>query len=271
MLDASPLGHNTPYEMVYNPKLLFPVPRALGREKIELKLPLPFDGVDQWTGYELSWLNAKGKPEIALAEFHFPCTSPNIIESKSFKLYLNSFNQTRYESFEQVCQTIHHDLSQVVQSNIGVRLVPLHDVKERRLGSFVGTCVDDLDIECDTYDVDSTLLSIESDEQVDEVLYSNLFKSNCLATGQPDWGSLFIRYEGKKIDRESFLKYVVSYRNHSGFAEHCVEQIFCDLMAQCHPEKLSVYARYTRRGGLDINPFRSNFEKAPLNIGLIRQ
>lgn len=271
MLEESPLGQSTVYIETYAPELLFPIPRSLARDKIKLEGSLPFSGVDIWTAFEISWLGQKGKPVIALADIIFDCTSPNIVESKSFKLYLNSFNQTAFASFDDVKKTMEKDLRNAVKGDVTVKLYSINELNNQPLACFSGICIDDLDIETDTYTVTPEFLKSESDEIVDETLYSDLLKSNCLATGQPDWGSLYIRYSGMKIDREGLLKYIISFRNHSGFAEHCVEQIFNDLQKYCHLKKLSVFARYTRRGGLDINPFRSNFEQAPTNRRHVRQ
>lgn len=271
MLEGSPLGQTTVYEEFYNPELLYPLPRSLARDKIGVSPPLPFAGVDLWTGYELSWLNPKGKPQIALADFSFPCTSPLIIESKSFKLYLNSFNQSIFESIEDVQKMIEKDLSDACQSQVKVNLCYPNQQSMRAHSPFQGTCLDDLEIETQTYQVQPDFLQTASCEIVEETVFSDLLKSNCLATGQADWGSIQIHYQGSKIDHEGLLKYIISFRRHAGFAEHCTEQIFCDLLWRCSPAKLSVYCRYTRRGGLDINPFRSNFESAPLNLRQIRQ
>lgn len=270
MLKNSLLGEKTEYKETYSPELLFPVPRTLARDKIGLKGPLPFNGTDLWTGFELSWLNRKGKPEIALAEFIFPCTSPNVVESKSFKLYLNSFNQTHFHSVDEVQKTITEDLTKTADSPVIVKIFPLYHDHEFSIRNLKGECLDSVDVEIDTYQVNPSFLKT-SENIVEEILYSDLLKSNCLATGQPDWGSVLVHYVGQKIDREGLLKYIISFRRHSGFAEHCVEEIFSNIMDKCKPEKLSVYARYTRRGGLDINPFRSNFEPAPENIRLLRQ
>lgn len=270
VLAESPLGKQSAYVSTYSPELLFPIPRTLARNKIDLKLPLPFGGLDIWNGYEVSWLDKKGKPQIAFAEFHFPCTNPNIIESKSFKLYLNSFNQTKYDSIDEVCASLKKDLSHTSGGPIEVKLFSSQEFKSQSFKDFTGICLDSLDIETDTYQVSPHFLKVET-EIVEEELYSELLKSNCLATGQPDWGTLFIRYRGPKINRQGLLKYVISYRNHSGFHEDCVEQIFKDISSLCRPDQLTVYARYVRRGGLDINPFRSNFEKFPENQRLIRQ
>ena len=271
MLQEAPLGKSTVYKEDYSPELLFPVPRSMARDKIGLRGDqLPFNGVDIWNGFELSWLNLRGKPEVALGEFHFPCTSPNIVESKSFKLYLNSFNQTSFTSMESVRATIEKDLSFATNVPISVFLHPLSSPKISKLGGFSGICLDNLDIDVDTYDVTREFLKAGV-LYTDEDLYSNLLKSNCLATGQPDWGSVLIRYSGPKIDHEGLLKYIISYRRHTGFAEYCVEQMFRDILTRCRPKKLSVYARYTKRGGLDINPFRSNFEEVPENTRQVRQ
>lgn len=263
----SPLGQPTIYVEEYAPEQLFPIPRKSARDKIGLKDSLPFSGVDIWTGYEISWLNPKGKPQIAIGEFRFPCTSPNVIESKSFKLYLNSFNQSKFASFADVQKIMQQDLSKACA---GEMVVDLFSPKPFVFEDYAGVCLDPLEIETNTYEVDSSFLKTSS-TVVEESLYTHLLKSNCLATGQPDWGSLHVRYSGPKIDREALLKYFISFRRHAGFAEHCVEQIYCDLINYCAPERLSVYGRYTRRGGLDINPFRSNFEKEPINCPQVRQ
>lgn len=269
MLHDAPLGKKTGYIQTYTPSLLFPVPRSLARDKLNLKTSeLPFDGVDIWNGFELSWLNSKGKPVVALAEFIFPCNSPFIVESKSFKLYLNSFNQSSFESFDEVKKIVTSDLEKVVQATVQVQLFPLPI--QMKIKEFEGTCLDSLDLEIDTYKVQPDFLKT-TPTHTEETLFSHLLKSDCLATGQPDWGTLLVRYAGPKIDPEGLLRYIISYRNHQGFAEHCVEQIYFDILNKCKPTQLTVYARYTKRGGLDINPFRSNFEAAYPNERLVRQ
>jgi len=262
------LGKPTVYVEHYTPELLQPIPRTLGRDKIGLKADLPFAGVDLWTGFELSWLNPKGKPAIALADFSFPCTSPYLVESKSFKLYLNSFNQTPFVSLAEVQKTLERDLSNSAGSPVKVSLFSHED--PILIDQFKGICLDNLDIETNTYTVNPAFLNVLA-EKGDYTYYSHLLKSNCLATGQPDWGSLLIRIVGSKIDPEGLLKYIISFRNHIGFGEHCIEKIYCDILQRCNPSQLTVYARYTRRGGLDINPFRSNFEIPPENYRLSRQ
>jgi 7-cyano-7-deazaguanine reductase len=267
----SPLGKHASYITTYSPSLLFPIPRAKSRETIALATPLPFHGIDMWTGYEISWLNMKGKPEVAIAEFHFPADSLNLVESKSFKLYLNSFNQSRFHSPEEVRKIMERDLGSAVGCAVNVEFSLPSQFSDKKIEHFTGICLDEMDIEIDAYEIDASLLIPNEKKLVTESLYSHLLKSNCLVTGQPDWADLFIRYQGPKIDRVGLLKYIISFRDHRGFHEQCVERIFCDLLEACKPEQLTVYARYTRRGGLDINPFRSNFERAPLNIRSARQ
>lgn len=270
-LITAPLGKKTEYVEEYSPTLLFPVARKLARDLIGLQVTkLPFSGFDIWNGLELSWLGPKGKPEIATAVFTFPCTSPHIVESKSFKLYLNSFNQSVFPSVEAVREAMERDLSQAAGAPVHVALTLIKNQKHEPTSDLPGVCIDSLDIAISDYEFNPSHLKAEG-SFTEETLHSNLLKSNCLATGQPDWGSILIRYRGPKIDREGLLKYIISFRRHSGFAEHCVEQVFHDIQERCRPEALSVYARYTRRGGLDINPFRSNFEKSAGNLRQIRQ
>ncbi len=258
--NQSLLGQATPYCTQYDPSILFPVPRQEKRDELGLQPEaLPFSGQDVWTGFEISWLNDKGKPQVGWALFFFPAESPYLIESKSFKLYLNAFNGTRFSSAEAVKQHWITDLSQACGADVKVALYDLNE-PHTLIGAPPGECLDDLDIEVSDYQVRSDLLKIASSKHVSETLYSHLLKSNCLVTGQPDWGSIVIRYEGAEINRESLLKYLVSFREHNEFHEQCVERVFVDLMRYCQPEKLTVYARYVRRGGLDINPYRSNFE-----------
>ncbi len=262
----SPLGKKSDYVTTYQPDLLFAIPRSQQRENIGIHDNLPFYGVDVWNAYELSWLNTKGKPVVAMAQFQFPCSSPNIIESKSFKLYLNSFNNTKFTSLDEVYKIIKNDLSKATHADVKVDIHLLHQTSEEIQRQFDGIYLDELDITCENYHVDPTLLTIE-ENIISETVYSDLLKSNCLITGQPDWGSLQISYTGKKIQHQNLLKYIVSFRNHIEFHEHCVERIFMDIMQYCQPTKLTVYARYVRRGGLDINPFRST-EITPLDQSL---
>ncbi|MBI2380590.1 MAG: NADPH-dependent 7-cyano-7-deazaguanine reductase QueF [Gammaproteobacteria bacterium] len=272
-LSHLPLGKTTAYTNRYAPELLCPVPRRLKRAELGLSdEALPFQGADLWNGYELSWLNAKGKPVVAIAEFTVPCTSPNLIESKSFKLYLNSLNGTRYAGFDEVQAVLARDLSAVAGGAVGVRLLPWRDFDTLVMGRLEGECIDELDIAVEDYEFNAQLLAgAASGPVVEEALVSHLLKSNCLITSQPDWASVQIRYRGPRLDREALLRYLVSFREHNEFHEQCVERIFRDLLEHARPERLSVYARYTRRGGLDINPWRSNFEHIRDNPRLARQ
>ncbi len=266
------LGQKTDYIAEYSPQLLQPVPRQLNRDALNLAGNLPFHGEDLWTLYEISWLNSKGKPVVAIGEARIDAGSINLIESKSFKLYLNSFNQTRFADLATVRHTLEQDLSKCAEGAIKVALYPLSEAAHH-IGTFPGECIDDLDIVIDEYHFSSDWLEQAGDNHtiVEETLHSHLLKSNCLVTGQPDWGSVVIHYKGPRINREKMLRYLISFRQHNEFHEQCVERIFVDLQRHCQPEKLTVYARYTRRGGLDINPFRSNWENAPANMRLIRQ
>jgi len=268
-----PLGQPTRYVSDYDPGLLCPFPRQIKRDEIGIGAQLPFDGFDIWNAYELSWLNGKGKPVVAMAEFRFCCRSEFLIESKSFKLYLNSLNQTRFDTVQQVQATLVSDLTKAAGAEVGVRLIAADDFASERIDSLPGRCIDDLDIEVNDYALDAGLLegAVDATQQVSETLHSHLLKSNCLVTNQPDWGSVVIRYQGGKISEEALLRYLISFRQHNEFHEQCVERIFADLMRYCAPDKLTVYARYTRRGGLDINPFRSNFESDIGNLRTARQ
>jgi len=268
-----PLGKPTAYASDYDPGLLCPIPRRLKRDELGLPADLPFHGVDIWNAYELSWLTPQGKPVVAMAECRIPCESQNLIESKSFKLYLNSFNQTRFSDFEDVRALLSQDLGGAAGAPVDVRLIPAAEFAGEAFASLPGRCIDELDVTIDSYLLQPELLADAADPQqlVVEELHSHLLKSNCLVTHQPDWGSLLIRYAGPQIDPAALLRYLVSFREHNEFHEQCVERIFTDLMRFCRPEKLSVYARYTRRGGLDINPFRSNFESEVENLRLARQ
>ncbi|MGI2172683.1 NADPH-dependent 7-cyano-7-deazaguanine reductase QueF [Shewanella ulleungensis] len=267
------LGHATVYQAEYDASLLQGVPRKLNRDAIALSGDLPFHGTDIWTGYELSWLNAKGKPVVALLEVQLDINSANLIESKSFKLYLNSFNQTKFDSVENLQDTLSRDLAACAQGEVTVKVIEPKHFNLERIVDLPGTCIDDLDIEVTEYEFnpDHLVGSTDPDKNVAETLNSNLLKSNCLITSQPDWGSVMIRYQGPKIDREKLLRYLISFRQHNEFHEQCVERIFVDLKKYCQCTKLTVYARYTRRGGLDINPYRSDFENPPESNRLARQ
>ena len=272
-LKSLKLGQKTEYDSQYDRTLLQPVPRALNRDGLGITQKQPFTiGADIWTAYEISWLNEKGLPQVAIADIYLDYQSQNLIESKSFKLYLNSFNQNKFANSNAVQQTMQCDLSECAQGDVKVRLNPVAVYDSQKIDHLQGDCIDEQDIEITSYEFNADWLKdCVSDEIIEEKLVSHLLKSNCLITNQPDWGTLHIHYVGKKIDHEKLLRYVVSFRQHNEFHEQCVERIFCDLMHYAKPEKLTVYARYTRRGGLDINPFRSNFENLPKNLRLARQ
>lgn len=267
-----PLGHAVAYANRYDPGLLFPIPRAANRAQFGIGESLPFHGVDIWNAYELSWLDARGKPEVALAEFRFPATSPNIVESKSFKLYLNGFAQERIESAAALTDTLLHDLSAAAGAVISVQLSPAH-ARALPAVDLDGHLLDEQDIAIDHYGPPEPdfLRNDLTVQPVEETLVSHLLRSNCPVTGQPDWGSVQIAYQGAPIDHAGLLRYLVSFRTHNEFHEQCVERIFVDLVQRCAPQQLSVYGRYTRRGGLDINPFRSSTPITPENPRTVRQ
>jgi len=268
------LGKATEYKNNYDSTLLQGVPRSLNRRELNISAEsLPFVGYDLWNLYELSWLNSKGKPMVATGVVKVPYDSDNLIESKSFKLYLNSFNQTKFTSSEEVEKRLINDLSACANKAVSVEINNTMDQFPDKLGTFTGTCLDDLDIEIDNYQLTPTLLQgISGDQFVSETLYSHLLKSNCLITNQPDWGSIQISYTGKQLNREKLLRYLISFREHNEFHEQCVERIYCDIMKFADIQSLSVDARYTRRGGLDINPIRRTEKKLARNHNrLLRQ
>ncbi len=282
--EQSQLGKTSAYVDQYDASLLFPIPRAGKRAEIGLgdaagQRATPFFGADLWTAFELSWLNLRGKPQVALAHITVPCETPNIIESKSFKLYLNSFNNTRFADATMVQARLRADLSEAAwrgsptPSTLGVRILLPELFDQEPVHELDGLNLDRLDMDFDQYSPDATLLrAAQGEAPVSEVLTSNLLKSNCLVTGQPDWASVQIAYSGPQIDQPGLLKYLVSFRNHNEFHEQCVERIFMDIWTRCQPIQLTVYARYTRRGGLDINPFRTSHPGAlPANIRTARQ
>ncbi len=276
--ENSQLGKASAYVDQYDPALLFPIARAVKRAELGIAAALPFLGADMWSAFELSWLNLRGKPQVALAHFTVPCESPNIIESKSFKLYLNSFSNSRFADVEALRTCLRNDLGEAVwrgagAAPIGVQIVPPALFEREAIGELEGLSLDRLDIECSRYTPAPDLLTVAQGEApTTEVLVSHLLKSNCPVTGQPDWGGVQISYSGAPIDQQGLLQYLVSYRNHNEFHEQCVERIFMDIWTRCKPVKLTVYARYTRRGGLDINPFRTSHAQAlPPNIRTARQ
>ncbi|WP_304303444.1 NADPH-dependent 7-cyano-7-deazaguanine reductase QueF [Pseudacidovorax intermedius] len=278
--EQSQLGRASAYVDRYDPSLLFPLPRALQREEMGIDTQrLPFFGADLWTAFELSWLNPRGKPQLAIAHFTVPCETPNIIESKSFKLYLNSFNSSTFADAEAVRERLRADLGEAVwrgserSGSVGVRLLAPAQFDAERLEELSGLDLDRLDVDCTDYEPRPELLrTVPGEPAVNETLTSRLLKSNCRVTGQPDWGSVQISYSGPPIDQEGLLRYIVSFRNHNEFHEPCAERIFTDIWRRCAPTRLAVYCRYTRRGGLDINPWRTSSPQAlPPNIRTARQ
>lgn len=288
--EQSQLGKATAYPDQYAPQVLFPIARQPQRGELGMAAggALPFTGVDLWTGYELSWLNSRGKPQVALVQVTVPCETPCIVESKSFKLYLNSFSNSRFTSADAVRARIAADVGAAVWQpvapesqqtargappTVGVRLVLPEQFAAQTVQELEGLSLDRLDVECTEYEPAPQWLRANAAEAaVTETLTSHLLRSNCPVTQQPDWGDIQISYSGAPIDQEGLLRYIVSLRNHNGFHEHCVERMFMDILRRCHPSRLTVYARYTRRGGLDINPLRTNHPgPIPPNVRTARQ
>jgi len=277
--EQSQLGKNSAYVDQYDASLLFPIPRSVKREELGIAGSPIFFGADLWTAFELSWLNLKGKPQVAIAHITVPAESTHIVESKSFKLYLNSFNATRFVDAQAVRDCMREDLDQAlwhggpIKSRCGVKMILPEEFDKEPVHELDGLNLDRMDIECTHYQPAPELLTSQHDEApVTETFVSHLLKSNCLVTGQPDWGSVQITYSGAQIDQAGLLQYIVSFRNHNEFHEQCVERIFMDIWTRCKPLKLSVYARYTRRGGLDINPWRTSHPQSPpANIRTARQ
>lgn len=272
--ESSPLGKPVVYGGSHDASLLHPIARDASRQPLALAGDrLPFVGADLWTAYELGWLNPRGKPQVAIAQITVPCESPAMVESKSFKLYLGSFSQTRFADAQQVRERIRDDVTAAAGAGVGVRLLGPELFDQQQIREPEGLSLDRLDIECDRYHPEPAYLRASFDEQpVEELLTSHLLRSNCPVTGQPDWGSISIAYTGPQIDQGGLLRYLVSFREHSDFHEHCVERIFTDLWRHCRPARLSVYARYTRRGGLDINPWRASHPgPLPASVRTARQ
>ncbi|MDR7022523.1 NADPH-dependent 7-cyano-7-deazaguanine reductase QueF [Pseudomonas peli] len=271
--EDSPLGKSSEYIATYTPSLLFPIPRAAKWAELGLSAEtLPYQGVDFWNCFELSWLLPSGKPVVAMGEFAIPADSPNIIESKSFKLYLNSLNQSVFNSADELAAVLVKDLSAAAGKPVGVRVRSLAEVTAEGVQAAPGICIDELDVAISNYaQPQPELLRCDAARVVEESLHSHLLKSNCPVTGQPDWGTLVVEYRGLALDHASLLAYLVSFRQHADFHEQCVERIFLDLQRLLKPEHLTVYARYVRRGGLDINPYRSSGPISPDNQRLVRQ
>lgn len=271
--EHSPLGKSSEYISTYTPSLLFPIPRAAKWAELGLSAEtLPYKGVDFWNCFELSWLLPSGKPVVAIGEFSIPADSPNIIESKSFKLYLNSLNQTPFADRQRLEATLQADLSAAAGKPVGVRIRSLSEVQVEGVAGLPGVCIDELDVSVSDYQQPRPeLLRCDESLVIEESVHSHLLKSNCPVTGQPDWGSVAVEYRGAALDHASLLAYLVSFRQHADFHEQCVERIFLDLQRLLKPEKLTVYARYVRRGGLDINPYRSTEAVELPNLRLVRQ
>ncbi len=277
--EQSQLGKNSAYIDQYDASLLFPIPRVVKRDELGIQGAPIFFGADLWTAFELSWLNLKGKPQVAIAHIMVPAESTHIIESKSFKLYLNSFNATRFVDVQAVRDCMREDLDQAlwhggsIMARCGVKIILPEGFDKEPLHELDGLNLDRMDIECTHYQPAPHLLTAQHEEApVTETFVSHLLKSNCLVTGQPDWGSVQIAYSGAQIDQAGLLQYIVSFRDHNEFHEQCVERMFMDIWTRCKPLKLSVYARYTRRGGLDINPWRTSHPQTPPpNIRTARQ
>lgn len=268
----NPLGHHTVYPKQYDPSLLFPIKRSESRNKLGLLGEMPFRGNDRWTAYEISWLDANGKPQVRVAEFIVGSDSPNIIESKSFKLYLNSFNQTVFASDRDVKLAMSIDLSAAAGAAVSVNLQSLHYAKSLAVVEPIGTYIDELSVDIHHYQPTPELLRVLPEKKANEVVFSHLLKTNCPVTDQPDWATVFIEYSGVAIQHESLLAYIISFRDHQDFHENSVERLYCDIQHYCQPENLAVYARYTRRGGLDINPLRTNYPsgKSLLEANVLR-
>jgi 7-cyano-7-deazaguanine reductase len=261
-LDRSPLGKATDYPDRYDPALLFPIARSAQREAIGISGALPFRGVDLWTAYEISWLDPQGKPQLAVGEFRVPADSPAIVESKSLKLYLGSFAQEALPGIEALGRRIAADLARVCGADVQVALTQAALFRGLAIEELPGESLDALDVAVDAYELAPEVLGA-AEVGAEETLRSALFRTNCPVTGQPDYADVMVRYRGPRIDRTALLRYFVSYRKHAAFHETCVERIFVDLLERCRPQALTVYARFLRRGGIDINPFRSNVESAP--------
>lgn len=264
-IDEGPLGQASEYPNTYTPSLLHAISRADARAQVGIEHAELFHGEDLWTGYEFSWLDVGGKPVVAGLRFHVPCQSRAIVESKSVKLYLNSFAQTKFESHGAVQQTLDQDLTLAFQAPVMIELLELSQLAGA-VQQLPGICLDDLSVRTDAYEREPHFLSVEDPQlSVHETLHSHIFRSLCPVTSQPDWASICVEYSGAPLSREGLLKYLISYRNHQAFHETTIEQIFVDIHQQCAPSRLSVYGRFQRRGGLDINPFRSlDEDNAPL-------
>lgn len=256
-MSENPLGEKIPKPSKYDPGILYPIPRWAARSLLDIDKKLTMYGLDHWHAYELSWLNTRGKPQAAIAEFYFSSDSENVVESKSLKFYLNSFNQEQFDSTEKLAAIIRNDLSALSKSEVKVSVQDLQNIYEDPVQARAGKSIDGLDISINGPQPDPSLLQTEDDAVFDEQLFSDLFKSNCPVTNQPDWASFSIQYTGAKINEASLLAYLCSFRQHQGYHEECAERIYRDIMQVCRPNELSIALNFLRRGGLDINVYRS--------------
>ena len=273
-MNKNPLGQNVDYGQKYSPDILFPIARSENRSRSGIdENTLPFSGYDLWNAYEFSWLNNKGKPQCAVLQIEVPAHSKNMVESKSLKLYLNSFNFKSFKSDQALQECLSRDISSCVGENISLELYPLDNLHNPGIESLDAHCLDEIDCEISDFELNASYLKLSEQckHRVEEKLCSHLFRSLCPVTNQPDWASVFIHYQGHAFDQQGLLKYLLSFRNHGGFHEDCVEIIFCDIEKKLKPEKLTIAAYFTRRGGIDINPFRSNFEQRIPLVRLLRQ
>lgn len=266
-----PLGQKADYPHKYAPEVLCPIARAENRATLGIEEKLPFSGVDIWNAWDLTWLGPRDLPRVATAEIHVPADSPFLVESKSLKLYLNSFAMSSFDSATNVAETIARDLAPCVAAPVKVSVLPVSGTEARQAARLAGTCIDHLDVMCSDWDVNANLLQADPANIVTEDLHSHLLRSLCPVTAQPDMGSLQISYRGPRIDQEGLLRYIVSFREHNDFHEACIERMFVDLLDRCDCKELTIHARYQRRGGIDINPLRTNSREAPLNLRLWRQ
>ena len=255
------LGRHTPVLQKYAPQILYPIARHLARQNLGLSEALPFQGVDLWHAYELSWLDKSGKPVVRVGRFSVPATSPNIVESKSFKLYLNSLNNSQFSCDEDARGTITTDISAVAGADVTLRLYAADDPALAG-ATLQGECLDECTIEPWRGEPDAMQLEVQPGNVVEEVLYSHLLRSLCPVTGQPDWATVWLHYRGAAIMHGSLLQYIVAYREHQEFHEQCLERMFTDISMRCDVDFLHIQAFYTRRGGLDISPFRSTDSNA---------
>lgn len=272
---TSPLGRDSAYPTTVDPAVLFAVPRAEARKAIGLDGgALPFTGADIWNAWEFSWLDVRGLPRVAVLRLSVPCTSPNIVESKSLKLYLGGYAMTPFTGPEAVRTRVERDVSACVDAKVAASLLDPRELERTGIAPLAGESLDDQRIEADAHGPPRPeLLQARVGAPVEETLSTRLFRSLCPVTGQPDWASVVLHYRGHAIDHAGLLRYLVSYRDHPDFHEACVERVFADVTARCAPQALSVYARFLRRGGIDINPWRATprFAGAPGNPREARQ